>query len=135
MPRLIISVGSNYNDRHESVRKAVEWLSSHLKNFTCSDIYETPHAFDKKGSPYMNCVVAGESELTSDSFENLCKGYELQAGRDGKARQAGIVPIDIDVVVSDGEIVRQRDFTQQFFQKGLREIGHKDDVRSNERIK
>ena len=35
---------------------------------------------------------------------------------------AGLVPIDLDIVMWNGEVVRQRDFNQDYFQIGWKQL-------------
>ena len=86
-----------------------------------SSVYETEEIHGK-GSPYYNCVIGG---IVEESFERLTestKRYELDNGRDSRARSAGLVPIDIDIVIWDGMVVRPLDYSHNFFKKGYSEI-------------
>ena len=114
---LVISLGSNYGDRSASIRKSIDWLSNLLINAVASEIYSTP---DCNGghNEYMNAVVRGRTFLSLDEMENECKRYEESCGRNHEARDAGRVPIDIDVVIYKGEIIRQKDFERMYFRIG-----------------
>lgn len=56
-------------------------------------------------------------------LERLSKQFEISLGRDAQARTRGDVPVDIDIVVFDGKIMRERDFESEFFRIGYMEIG------------
>lgn len=118
---LIVSLGSNCGDRHAAVAEAICWLSGRLSDFKASEIYETP-PYGHAGSDYMNAVVSGNCECSPEDFEAECKIYELKCGRNGEARMRNLVPIDIDVVISDGNILREADFSRGFFKIGYRQI-------------
>jgi len=79
-----------------------------------SDIYETPEIHGR-GEPYMNAVLSGRTGMELETLERLTKEYETGAGRDAAARNAGRVPIDIDIVIWDGTVVRPKDYSQSFF--------------------
>ncbi|MDE7345283.1 MAG: 2-amino-4-hydroxy-6-hydroxymethyldihydropteridine diphosphokinase [Muribaculaceae bacterium] len=115
----IFSVGSNCGDRESSVAAGLVWLSDILSEYRCSSIYATPdcHGGQKE---YMNAVAIGSTILTPIDLNRLCKEYELRCGRDSDARIAGEVPIDIDLVVYSGKVLREKDFSREFFQKGYR---------------
>lgn len=117
----ILCIGSNCGDRNGNVESALEWLSGILKDFRHSHIYATP---DCKGGQrvYLNAVCTGLTERSSAELDVLCKEFELSLGRDSSARVAGDVPVDVDIVVFDGRIVRERDFASEFFQIGYREV-------------
>ncbi|MDE6338577.1 MAG: hypothetical protein K2K97_02170, partial [Muribaculaceae bacterium] len=55
-------------------------------------------------------------------FEGITKNYEKENGRNAEARKRGDVPIDIDIVVWNGEVVREHDFVCNFFRIGLRTL-------------
>ncbi len=117
MTEYVFSVGSDYGDRAEAVKEAIAWLSTVLVDCKSSDVYETPPV-GHRGSNYMNAVVIGKSDLDADDLDHLCKEYEFSHGRDAEARNNGQVPVDIDIVVADGNVVRPKDFKCNFFKIG-----------------
>lgn len=118
---VLLSVGSNCGDRYSQVVAGIKLLSRILHDVKVSTIYSTG---DCHGGPreYFNAVVKGSTSIDIDALECLCKEYELSMGRNLEARARGDVPIDIDIVVYDKEIIRQKDFRQNFFQIGYQEI-------------
>ena len=121
MSKVVLSIGSNCGDRRQAVASAIEWLSGQLTGFLASDIYETPPV-GHQGSDYMNDVVAGEIDIPVAALERNCKRYEVECGRDLVARLRGMVPIDLDIVLSGNNILRPEDFKREFFQIGYRSI-------------
>lgn len=121
MVEAVLSVGSNTPERARNVALALDRLKDMLDECEASSIYTTP---DCCGGPtqYDNAVVRGLTSRTREDLENIAKLYELSQGRDARARSAGIVPIDIDVVVYDGEIIRPKDFSSCFFRIGYDEL-------------
>lgn len=119
--RLVLSLGSNCGDREANVRKAADWLGRLLSCIRCSGIYETPEVHEK-GSPYMNAVVIGETAENLEAFNAELKQYELRAGRDETCRLMGLVPIDIDIVVCNDEVLRPFDYSSRFFTIGYRHL-------------
>lgn len=117
----VLSIGSNFGDRTEQVSEAMQWISSLLSGSRCSRIYATD---DCHGGPrvYHNAVVAGQTDLPASELEELCKRYEYTHGRTPHARAAGDVPIDIDLVIYDAEILRPADFRRSFFRIGYSEV-------------
>lgn len=118
---VILSVGSNCGDRCSQVSAGAEWLKTLLSDTRISSIYSTG---DCHGGPrdYYNAVVRGMTSLDISNLDNLCKEYELSHGRTPEVRSKGDVPIDIDVVVYDNEIVRPNDFRREFFQIGYLQL-------------
>ena len=116
---VVLSVGSNCSSDY--VSDAIKWLSTHIEYFIASDMYKTPsiHGY---GDPYVNAVAMGETELEQEEFNRTLKQYEIKCGRDESCRAAGIVPIDIDIVMWNNEVIRYRDYRHEFFQIGFRQL-------------
>ncbi len=83
-----------------------------------SSIYEKP-AVKNAGNPYTNAVMVIDAAIEYGTLNSLLKEYEQKEGRDEGCRRAGRVPVDIDIVVWDGEVIREWDFRQEFFRIGL----------------
>lgn len=121
MNHFVLCIGSNLEPRVERVADARDWLIDILKNHACSNIYETPEIHGV-GRPYMNMVCEGYSDISFSRLSQMCKDYEVLAGRDEMSRSRGDVPIDIDVVVVNDKVVRDKDFRQKFFWIGAKQI-------------
>lgn len=119
MIHLVLSVGSNCSDRE--VEKALVWLKGNLDKFKSSRLYTTPPV-QGRGKPYVNAVAEGFADIDIDKFNILLKEFEKDAGRNELCRQKGIVPIDIDIVKCDDQILRPKDYLQKFFQIGYLEL-------------
>ena len=121
MVSLVLSIGSNCGDRKALVSEAITWLRSVLIQVDCSDIYETPCA-KAMGNPYMNAVLKGFYQGDGYEIEGLLKDKEREMGRTAQCREKGDVPIDIDIVILDGDITKPWDYRQKFFQIGFSQI-------------
>ncbi|MDE7408549.1 MAG: 2-amino-4-hydroxy-6-hydroxymethyldihydropteridine diphosphokinase [Muribaculaceae bacterium] len=115
---VILCIGSNCGDRVDNVSAGLEWLSGILRDFRHSPIYATPDCHGGMRE-YMNAVASGRTDKTPSELERICKDYETACGRDSAARALGDVPVDIDIVVYGGAILRKRDYGSEFFQKGF----------------
>lgn len=118
---VVLSVGSNCGDRRAQVVSGIEWLESLLSCSRHSQVYTTGDCHGGKRD-YMNAVVSGKSRLSPSEIDTLCKEYESDHGRTPEARLQGDVPVDIDVVIYADEILRHKDFRQQFFQIGYKAL-------------
>lgn len=114
---VILCAGSNIEPRKENVEHCISWLNTVLQDAEYSDIYETPeiHGF---GATYANAVIQGRISMEMSEFDHMLKKYEIISGRDEAARCRMEVPIDIDIVVWNGRVIREMDFRQSFFQIG-----------------
>ena len=125
--KVTLSLGSNCGNRCALLSRAIEWLEGRLGAIETSDFYETPALADKEGRcthpTYMNAVVRGVYYGDGPvALQTEAKQYEEIMGRDAAARARGCVPIDIDVVISDGTVLRERDAGSRFFTIGLEQL-------------
>ena len=121
MVSVVISIGANCGDRSALVSHAISWLESILTQTKCSDIYETPCAL-QQGSPYLNAVIEGFYQGTGIQLEEMLKDKEFEMGRSQHCREKGEVPIDLDIVILNGDIAKTWDYRQKFFQIGYSQI-------------
>ncbi len=121
---VVMSFGSNEHPRRRSIEEAIEAMRLVMSECEASDIYETPEIHGC-GEPYMNAVLSGQTGMELETLERLTKEYEAGAGRDAVARSAGRVPIDIDIVIWDGTVVRPKDYSQSFFRIGYKSVSLK----------
>ncbi len=119
--KVVLSFGSNSGNRTANITDALEWFDSIATDCSFSSIYETPEIHGH-GAPYMNAVASGFINVDFGSFERLSKLYEVKKGRDTSCRLQGKVPIDIDIVICDNDILRPLDFGCEFFQIGYKEL-------------
>ena len=115
--KVVLSFGSNCGDRKDNVRKALDWLCKNFSESKVSEIYETPEIHGV-GNPYINAVGSCRVDCTLDEMIAHTKEYEFENGRDSACRQRGDVPIDIDVVIWNEEIIRPLDYSSSFFKIG-----------------
>ena len=120
----IISIGSNVPDKKERVAKACEELRNRFYSFQISSIYTTPAVGRCAGQPdYCNAVARFS---TADDYETLrlfFKEMESDYGRVRRSDTVALIPLDIDIVVWDGTVLRQRDMGQEYMRIGLEQLG------------
>lgn len=116
-----LSLGSNFGDRERMILIAMKWLSENMTEFHASGIYETA-AIGYSGNSYYNAVVSGIITKPLIDFEKDCKDFEISQGRNDEQRAREHVPIDIDVVTLGRHVLREWDFRQNHYRKGLGEL-------------
>lgn len=120
---VLLSLGSNVADGHVRIGRAVEMLTPHLCDMYVTDSYRTPsepapgHECADDSRPYLNAVMRGRYDGSYDELYALTKRIEHAIGRRrGKGCE---VPVDIDIVVMDGCVMRVHDYESAHFQIGL----------------
>lgn len=114
---VVLSLGCNSSDCQNRMRLCVEWLNTVFCDFKVSQIYETP-AINGKDGNYLNAVAACCTDMNYDTTYQLMKEYEINSGRTIESKKNGEIPIDIDIVIWNDEILREKDFKQSYFQIG-----------------
>ena len=117
--KYVISIGSNSNDAFANVGKAIEYLCRILDEPRSSSVYTTP-SIKKDGSIYTNAVVEGFSDLDFGALNLLLKKYESDNGRIHDAFSK--VEIDLDIVIAGNEVVREKDYSRDYFTIGFKEL-------------
>lgn len=121
MSRYVLSLGSNCIDKIANIQAAFEWVKSMSTSFRASEIYETK-ALNGKDEDYANAVCICSIDICFEDFNKILKLYEKDNGRTPESKITGVIPIDLDIVMTDDEVVRQKDFIQDYFQIGWKSI-------------
>ncbi len=120
--RIVIGIGSNTPDKSVRMSKAIEWLHTWLENMIVSSIYPTLPEGDGVWNEYSNAVAIGHTDLRADEVTARIKEYESANGRTAELKARDIVTIDLDLVIYDDHILRQRDMSSNYFMTGYKEI-------------
>lgn len=119
--RYVVVAGSNYPDSYLRVESAREFISCKWEMIRSSSIYTSPDMLGG-GCLYHNAVIEFESEVAIDKIDSELKDYEKREGRTKELKEVGRVPIDIDIVVCDGIVVRPKDYNTKYFMIGYRQL-------------
>jgi len=112
-----ISIGSNTAERGTKVDNALSLLATMFDNFRASAVYETP-CYRGQGAPYFNAVAEGDTAMEYDEMKDVLKKLEDEAGRIHDEAHRNIVALDIDLVIFDGKVFRERDYGRLYFRRG-----------------
>ncbi|WP_343210885.1 2-amino-4-hydroxy-6-hydroxymethyldihydropteridine diphosphokinase [Ancylobacter lacus] len=106
-----LCLGSNLGDRAGTMAKAVGLIARiGLKIVARSSLYETPPWGPVPQGPYLNMVVAVETELSARELLHMVLGVEHAFGRDRtKEVRFGPRTIDIDILVYGEDVVAEPD--------------------------
>ena len=121
MNTLVLSIGSNSRDREWQMRHCIEWLKHILSSVKVSSIYNSV-AVNNHDTDYLNAVMIESTKKGLEDISALMKQYETVCGRTPASKLQGEIPIDIDIVLWNNDVIRQRDFAQQYFQRGWQEL-------------
>jgi GTP cyclohydrolase-4 len=103
---LYVGIGSNLGDRQANILAALQRLRSRAQILTVSGFYESEAADGAQGPAYLNVAAALRSHLDAEAFASFARDVELAVGRARGTRRLEARPIDIDLLVFDGETVQ-----------------------------
>ena len=92
-----------------NLRAAVDALAaSGIRTTAASAVYETePQAGAVGQADFLNACIAVETEVDPDSLLATAKQIELEMGRDPGAPRHASRPIDIDILIVEGERIEK----------------------------
>ncbi|HEX2381304.1 MAG TPA: 2-amino-4-hydroxy-6-hydroxymethyldihydropteridine diphosphokinase [Acidimicrobiales bacterium] len=106
--RVLLGLGSNLGDRRRTLREAIESLPGVV---AVSGLYETDPVGGPSGQgPYLNLVVAIESDASPRQLLGMCHRIESAAGR-VRVERWGPRTLDIDILWIDGETIDEPDLS------------------------
>jgi len=121
MNNIVLSIGSNSPDRHWQMESAIRYIKLKLKNVYSSSIYETL-ALNGKDASYLNAVIVADTDMSIDEAKTFFKQWETLCGRNKVSKIKGVIPIDVDIVVWNGAIIKERDFVAYYFSQGYYQL-------------
>ena len=106
MHDLYVGIGSNLGDRQANILAALQRLRARAQILTVSAFYESEAAGGAQGPAYLNVAAALRTELDAQAFVSFSRDVELAVGRARGTRRLEARPIDLDLLVFDGQIVQ-----------------------------
>ena len=105
-----LGLGSNLGDRAGNLVSAVAGLAERAGRVVAtSAVYETEPLGGPAQPPYLNAVVAVDTDLTPRQLLAVGKALEGEAGRDFEAERWGPRPLDVDVLLVGDARVDEED--------------------------
>lgn len=111
----IICLGSNVADKEQRVRAAARHFGTLIHDISTSGLCVSDD-YTGLGESYVNMVVSGSTALSLDELIGESRAYEAAHGRTAVSKPSGIMPIDVDIVVFDGRILKPEQYSRAYFQ-------------------
>ena len=124
MNSLVLSIGSNSKDREWQVKNCIAWLKDKLHGVTVSDIYNSKAA-NGVDPDYLNAVMKAKCREELPEITDMLKKYETVCGRTPMSKKKGDIPMDLDIIIWNNEIIRETDYNQHYFQIGWQQLNEK----------
>ncbi|WP_272960994.1 2-amino-4-hydroxy-6-hydroxymethyldihydropteridine diphosphokinase [Barnesiella viscericola] len=122
MNSALISLASNSPDKQGQMEKAFAELQAMGIVAEASSIYETAPCGNPRHPNYLNAVVRIDTSAEYQTLHDTLKAMERAHGRTPQSKLSGEIPLDLDIVVWNGETLRPQDYGREYFQIGLNEI-------------
>lgn len=114
----LLCMGSN-TDRFAHLSDARKALCEAFPNICFGSPMETEAIGSGFRSPFSNQLAKFSTSLTADSIHNLFKELERRSGRIPEDKAAGIVKLDIDLLMYDGTVLKPEDMSREYIHCGL----------------
>lgn len=119
--RSILCFGSNVADASVLIDKAIALVAVDFEILARSTAYVTP-SHNGVGADYTNRVVAIRTDLSVADIHARLTAIETALGRTPLSRPTGVMPMDIDLVIYRGDVIRPDDYARQHFTIGYRQL-------------
>lgn len=128
----ILCLGSN-SDCEANINSADDLLRRYFRSIRFSEsVYTEPVGLAGSG-PFLNQVALVCTDVSLEEVRLALKTMERQLGRRPESKEMGQIPIDIDLLLWNGEILKPADWEKDYVQLlscSVAEAGY-DDERSD----
>ncbi|MEZ4553429.1 MAG: 2-amino-4-hydroxy-6-hydroxymethyldihydropteridine diphosphokinase [Dehalococcoidia bacterium] len=108
--RIWLALGGNLGDRIAHLRAALDALdAAGVTVEGVSSVYETPPWGIEDQPRFVNIAVEARTALDAHALLRLCKRIEAERGRDFSTVRNGPRPVDIDILLIEGEVIDDPD--------------------------
>lgn len=119
--RYIICLGSNFQ-ASEHLAAAREMIAALAGDVVWGDTLTTAAEPARDNVTYQNCAALLTTEKEIEEVKALFKDMERQAGRTPESKRLGIIPLDIDILTYDNQVIKAEDLRKKYVQLILRSL-------------
>lgn len=119
MNEAIICLGSNTPDAPARLMAAEAFVSALGYKIADSGTYPTEPEYAGPSEPYLNELIVLRTGLEYERLRNTTKEYENTIRTTLPNEWAGLVNLDIDIVIWNDNILRPSDASAAYFRQGL----------------
>lgn len=111
--KIIVSLGSN-RESEANIRQADELLCGYLASVTFSEAVYTAAVGLPDGGVFLNQVAIGYTEEQPEAIRLALKQMERQLGRTPEDKAKGCIPIDIDLLQWNEQVLKPADLERGY---------------------
>ncbi len=123
--RVVICLGSNWN-QEQNIERAEKMLRAHFVFIRFAPAVYTDPVNCVGHSKFLNQVVIVKSENSADQIIRMLKKMEISIGRTPEDKSKGRVPIDIDLLRWNDQVLKPEDFERPYVLDGIRWLQEKE---------
>lgn len=120
--KIILSLGSN-RESEANIRRANELLCAYLTSVTFSEAAYTEAVGLPEGGEFLNQVAVGYTQEQPEAIRQTLKQMERQLGRTPEGKAQGCIPIDIDLLQWNEQVLKPADLEREYVVSLLRTLG------------
>lgn len=120
MAQVLISIGSNTTEKHNILTQIIETIGQISHIIAHTPIFDTPAEGCSSSTPYANALILASLDENYDILREKFKQWEIDYGRTHQLKQQGIIPLDIDIIMWDNTILKERDMQMNYMKTGLK---------------
>lgn len=118
----IISIGSNTN-RECNIKLAQEQLSVYFPEILFGTEQDTIPVGMHNPAHFTNQIAKSLTNLSAEEVKLILKQIELQAGRRPEDKKEEVIKLDLDLLIYDSLVLKEKDLKRDFVIAGLKELG------------
>lgn len=122
MHEIIIALGSNTDDAHAIIDKAISALNDVMVNIQPTRILDNESVDFIKECIFSNALVKGKCALELEEINNKLKEIETKFGRTKADDVKGNIVLDLDLLKYDDTILHERDWKKGYINVLLEEL-------------
>ncbi len=119
MAKVLISLGANTPDKQSILQRTIEAIGKTSHIVAQTPIFVTPAEGNTSAAPYANALIVANVNEDYATLRQTYKQWEIDAGRTIEMKQRGIVPLDIDIIIWEDTIIKERDMQMNYMKQGL----------------
>lgn len=116
--KVIVCLGSNW-DKESNLERAVEALRRYFVSFRLSGRMYTEPIDCPQTATFLNQVVVGYTSRSCPDLQAAFKQIERSLGRTPESKRDGVIPIDIDLLQWNEEVLKPSDMEREYVAAGL----------------
>lgn len=116
--KCLLCLGSNIDGIHH-LQDAEQTLNRLFGSIQWGDIIETEPWGMSRPASFFNRAAYLYTSLSSDELISRFKQIERGSGRTPESKAEGIVPLDIDLLAYDDDVLKPEDLQKEYVKKAL----------------